>query len=221
MPRDSRDARVLGAWVSAAGREGAEARRASRVAGTGRPPSSGKTKSAPRASAPGSWAGKNCYRRFSFTPPSPTITPHPPRSRYPTKKSSHESMSPLEVPPSPSNITGPPEETDESQFEQWLAVEGGTFQRYDGRVADVIRQMSRMGTASGSRRPIRKRKTKKPAEYFVNHCENTACSFPHGHTSLCSHQLVRGKRGGRRATYHLHRHLAPSPYFDLNESDSD
>jgi hypothetical protein len=42
------------------------------------------------------------------------------------------------------------------------------------------------------------RKKKKPSmEYFVNHCENTQCTFAPGHDGLCSHQLVTGRRGGR------------------------
>lgn len=129
------------------------------------------------------------------------------------------------VPPSPSIIARPPEEIDESHIEQWLAINSGGFQRCDDdrgvhrTVVDTVRQISRTFsrvTLPKSRAPIRKRKAKKPVEYFVNHCENTACTFPHGHTGLCSHQLVSGKRGGRSTRGYLR---LPSPYFDLNDSD--
>ena len=42
-------------------------------------------------------------------------------------------------------------------------------------------------------------KRAKKIEYFVNHCDSTACTFPPGHAGLCSHLLVSGKRHGRTA----------------------
>ena len=104
----------------------------------------------------------------------------------------------MEVPPSPSNISRPTETTDESQMEQWIAIEGGGFAQYDG-VSDVTQLLSRATCSTSTvRKTIRKAKrAKAPVEYYVNHCENTACSFPHGHAGLCSHQIVIGKRGSR------------------------
>jgi hypothetical protein len=108
----------------------------------------------------------------------------------------------IEVPPSPTNVAHPEDETDESQLEEWLAVEGGGFEKMSpvDVVTDVSRQISRMTTcaAGASRRQIRKRRFKKSVQYFdADHCENTACTFSCGHAGLCSHQLVSGKRGGR------------------------
>ena len=63
--------------------------------------------------------------------------------------------------------------------------------------------------------PIEKQQKKKVVEYWVDHCENSACSFPWGHAGLCSHQIVHTRT--RNST-----HIAPTyPYFDLNDSDSD
>ena len=66
---------------------------------------------------------------------------------------------------------------------------------------------------------VRKTRKRVPAkvEYFVNHCENTSCTLSPGHLGLCSHQIVTGKRGGRP----YRRRNTPSPFFDLNDSESD
>ena len=83
-----------------------------------------------------------------------------------------------EVPPSPSYIAWPMEEE-----EAWTANDAGGFDR---------------GTHPQPNPTIRPtiRKKKKPSmEYFVNHCENTQCTFAPGHDDLCSHQLVTGRRG--------------------------
>ena len=102
-------------------------------------------------------------------------------------------------------------------MEQWIATEGGGFAQYDG-VSDVTQLLSRATCSKSTvRKTIRKAKrAKAPVEYYVNHCENTACCFPHGHAGLCSHQIVTGKRGGR-----VSRHRANARLFDLNDCDSD
>ena len=91
----------------------------------------------------------------------------------------------IEVPPSPSNIALPMEEE-----EEWTANASGGFDR--GTLAVTT---PRLQSA------IRKNK-KKPhlrwTTYFINHCENTQCTFALGHDGLCSHQIVTGRRGGRR-----------------------
>ena len=83
------------------------------------------------------------------------------------------------------NIALPMEETDE-----WVAVDGGGFER----ATCDHKTTPGLGRSSGA---IRKRGRKKPASYFVNHCENTACDFPPGHAGLCSHQIVQGERRSR------------------------
>ena len=44
------------------------------------------------------------------------------------------------------------------------------------------------------------RKPRKKAEYWIDHCENTACTFPFGHDGLCSHLWVCDRL--RRSTHH-------------------
>ena len=80
----------------------------------------------------------------------------------------------MEVPPSPSNISRPTETTDESQMEQWIATEGGGFAQYDG-VSDVTQLLSRATCSKSTVRKTIRKNTKKPVEYYVSHCENTAC----------------------------------------------
>ena len=126
----------------------------------------------------------------------------------------------MEVAPSPANICKPAETT-----EHWHAVVGGGFEPRDGvSVATNLLSNIKCDTAQGVHPKLQPRTTgksirKKPkrlVEYYVNHCENTKCSFPHGHAGLCSHQIVIGKRGGR-----VSRHRSSLRLFDLNESDSD
>ena len=81
-----------------------------------------------------------------------------------------------EVPPSPSNIARPMEEE-----EAWAANDAGGFDR-GTRPQPAIQ-------------PTICKKKKPSMEYFVNHCENTQCTFAPGHDGLCSHQLVTGRRG--------------------------
>ena len=85
-----------------------------------------------------------------------------------------------EVPPSPSYIAWPMEEE-----EAWTANDaGGGFYPRGTRPQPAIQ-------------PTICKKKKPSMEYFVNHCENTQCTFAPGHDGLCSHQLVTGRRGGR------------------------
>ena len=87
-----------------------------------------------------------------------------------------------EVPPSPSNIALPMEEE-----EEWTANDMGGFYRGSFRRPHPTIQPT----------ICKNRKSKRHVEYFVNHCENTQCTFAPGHDGLCSHQLVTGRRGGR------------------------
>ena len=125
---------------------------------------------------------------------SPFTSPYT-RSNTAMPANPHETMSVLvPVPPSPSNVAMPAESA-----EDWTAVGGGGF------LPGLYRP----------KRSIKKQKKKKVVEYWVDHCENSACSFPWGHAGLCSHQIVHTRT--RNAT-----HIAPTyPYFDLNDSDSD
>ena len=128
----------------------------------------------------------------------------------------------MEVPASPTNIAYPTED----QLQHWVAVDGGGFERRttNGTVG-VVRQLARATLpVHKSHVSIRKRvaKPKKPVEYFVDHCENTTCSFPFGHAGLCSHQIVHGKRGCRPTRVYAINTNQPSPFhFDLNDSDSE
>ena len=115
----------------------------------------------------------------------------------------------MEVTPSPANIALPPE----AATEQWMALDGGGFARYDG-VSDVTQLLSRATCNQSNVRKTIRKPTKKPVQFYVDHCENTACCFPYGHAGLCSHQIVTGKRGGR-----VSRYRPVSPFFDLNDSD--
>ena len=122
--------------------------------------------------------------------------------------------------------------------EEWVAVEGGGFQRLaeymthvPGPSKTIVKphREPRASTAAspGETQLAKKPPVKKLAEYFEDHCENTRCAFRPGHAGLCSHQLVTGKRGGRVSRPTIRR---PSPVvppvvydflFDLNDSDSE
>ena len=116
----------------------------------------------------------------------------------------------IEVPPSPSNIALPSQETEP---EEWVAVEGGGFVLDDG-----THDLSHLFTTFHKpRKTIRKRAKK--VEYFVDHCENTKCTLRPGHAGLCSHEIVRGKRGGR-VSRSVRSPVVYEPVFDLND-DSD
>ena len=116
----------------------------------------------------------------------------------------------IEVPPSPSNIALPSQETEP---EEWVAVEGGGFVLDDG-THDLSHPFT---TFHKPRKTIRKRAKK--VEYFVDHCENTKCTLRPGHAGLCSHEIVRGKRGGR-VSRSVRSPVVYEPVFDLND-DSD
>ena len=132
----------------------------------------------------------------------------------------------LEVPQSPSNI----QESQEEEPEEWVAVEGGGFVRDDGthNLSHSFYKTTFSKPHSKPCKTIRKRTKKVSLEYFENHCENTKCTFPPGHTGLCSHQIVHGKRGRGSTSGPV---LQPAvvfdmswffdPTFDLNDDDSD
>ena len=116
----------------------------------------------------------------------------------------------IKVPPSPSNIALP---SPEIEPEEWVAVEGGGFVLDDG-----THDLSHLFTTFHKpRKTIRKRAKK--VEYFVDHCENTKCTLRPGHAGLCSHEIVRGKRGGR-VSRSVRSPVVYEPVFDLND-DSD
>ena len=118
----------------------------------------------------------------------------------------------------------------EEDVEEWVAVEGGGFVLDDG-THNLSHRFSKTTFSKPCSKPckkIRKRAKKVCAEYFVDHCENTKCTFPPGHTGLCSHQIVHGKRGRGSTSGPV---LQPAmdfeiswlfdPSFDLNDDDGD
>ena len=132
----------------------------------------------------------------------------------------------MEVAPSESNVVRPCEAVEE----EWVAVTGGGFQRLEEhlrRPQQTIVKPRRKPRASADKADKRAGAKKTVVEYFVDHCENTQCSLRPGHTGLCSHQLVAGKRGGRMGRSVAADPVAASPLgacevvFDLNDSDSD
>ena len=112
----------------------------------------------------------------------------------------------------------------------WSPIPDGGFQRLEEhlrRPQKTIVKPRRKPRASADKADKRAGAKKTAVEYFVDHCENTQCSLRPGHTGLCSHQLVAGKRGGRVGRSLACAPVAASPpvardfVFDLNDSDSD
>lgn len=134
----------------------------------------------------------------------------------------------MEVMPSESNVARPCEPIEE----EWVAVEGGGFlhlEEYLRRPMTTIGKPHRKPRASvrACKTAGKRAAAKKPVAYFVDHCENTQCSFRPGHPGPCSHQLVAGKRGGRVGRSVAADQVAANPpeacevLFDLNDSDRD
>ena len=106
----------------------------------------------------------------------------------------------MEVPWSESNIARPAETT-----EEWTAVHGGGFVKGPWRPKHGPKhgpKWPRVGLASLSGMSLTSpiRKPRKKVEYWIDHCENTACTFPFGHDGLCSHLWVCDRL--RRSTHH-------------------
>ena len=131
----------------------------------------------------------------------------------------------IKVPPSPCNISPPPETTDDLQLENWVATHDGGF-----KLTCDNDKTFYINSPVKSRSTILKRTSRRIlVQYFVNHCENTACTFGYGHAGLCSHQIVVGTRGGRATRRQVRQTLDPRLQcgervimrFDLNDSDSE
>ena len=99
----------------------------------------------------------------------------------------------IEVVPSPRNIALP----DETQ-EEWVAIDGGSFvTQADYNDESVMKAIYSLRAHSLKASTAIKKK-KKCAVYFVDRCSNSKCTFKPGHVGQCSHEIVTGKRGGRK-----------------------
>ena len=98
----------------------------------------------------------------------------------------------IEVARSARNIARPDETT-----EEWVAIDGGGFvTRADYNDESVMKAIYALRAHSVTTpRAIKK---KKSAVYFVNRCRNSKCMFTPGHAGPCSHEIVTGKRAGRK-----------------------
>ena len=97
----------------------------------------------------------------------------------------------IEVAPSARNIARPDETT-----EEWVAIDGGGFVTqadYDELVRKGI-----LALCAHSVNASRTIKKKKSAIYFVHRCRSSKCTFTPGHAGPCSHEIVTGKRAGRK-----------------------
>jgi hypothetical protein len=95
-----------------------------------------------------------------------------------------------QVAPSSANIRIP-----EEAIEEWTAADGGVFVR--GCFTPPRAKCSTPNVQKTIHKARHVKRAKAPVEFYVNHCVNTACSFPYGHAGMCSHEIVIGKRGGR------------------------
>jgi len=80
----------------------------------------------------------------------------------------------------------------DEEAEEYVAVPGGGFQLLEGMSLTGACEPEVGGRPisppAGIKAPSKKR------GYFVDRCQNTQCTFAPGHTGMCSHMIVTGKR---------------------------
>ena len=104
----------------------------------------------------------------------------------------------LEVSPSDENIQVP----EEGDVEEWVAVSGGGFVTHDMWFRSAVQRVKHVNLELGKPGATIKKKSKKTTVariYFEDgHCSSTKCNLKKGHSGLCSHLAVSGKRSTRQ-----------------------